>query len=204
MFKTKINNLPNIPAYKAGIIGYNTDMPIYTKTGDKGTTALFGGKRVSKNDLQVEAYGTVDELSSFLGLLVAKIKSKTDQTFLIEIQADLYKIMAYLASANSPIELLSERVTIFEHKIDSIQSSLPSLHSFILPVGTETSSLCHVVRAVCRRAERNVVALSRNTNLDAKNVASIMQYLNRLSDLFFALSRWYNKKEELKISLLRK
>lgn len=179
-------------------------MAIYTKTGDKGTTALFGGKRLSKDDPQVEAYGTIDELSSFLGLLISKIKLKNEQDFLIEIQKDLYSIMAYLAAANSPIEQLSGRVILFEQKIDAIQSSLPELRSFILPVGTEVSSLCHIVRVVCRRAERAVVSLSKSTTLDMKNVSFIMQYLNRLSDLFFTLARSYNKNAELKVSLLRR
>lgn len=179
-------------------------MTIYTKTGDKGDTSLFGGKRLSKDHPQVEAYGTIDELSSFLGLLIAKIKTKSDQNFLIETQQDLYKVMAFLAAANSPIEQLSKKVTLFEQKIDLMQSKLPALHSFILPVGTEISSMCHVVRAVCRRAEREVVTLSKTTDLDKHSVEIIKQYLNRLSDLFFVLARWYNKNAELKISLLRK
>ncbi len=179
-------------------------MPIYTKTGDKGETSLFGGKRISKDDAQVEAYGTIDELSSFLGLLIAKIHQKSDQNFLITIQEDLYKMMAFLAAANSPIESFSSRVTLFERKIDNMQSKLPELHSFILPAGTEISSICHLVRVVCRRAERAVIHLSKNTTLEKESIAVTIQYLNRLSDLFFVLARWYNESKELKVSILKK
>ncbi|MEO6508801.1 MAG: cob(I)yrinic acid a,c-diamide adenosyltransferase [Patescibacteria group bacterium] len=179
-------------------------MKIYTKTGDKGETSLFGGKRIAKDDPQIEAAGNVDELTSFIGLLIAKVKTKNDQTFLLEIQKDLYTIMAFLASYNSPIESFPERITLFEQKIDKIQSQLPELTSFILPSGTEISSICHIVRTVCRRTERSIVGLSKTNRLDRKKIALVLQYLNRLSDLFFALARWYNESKEIKISLIRK
>ncbi len=179
-------------------------MTIYTKNGDKGETSLFGGRRISKDHIQVETYGSIDELSSSLGLLISKVSTHAEQQPLIEIQEDLYKIMAYLADANSPIDYLLERVSLFEQKIDLMQSKLPELHSFILPSGTEISAIAHIVRTICRRSERNVISFSKTTKKDSKDILIIIKYLNRLSDLFFVLARWYNKNRELKISLLRK
>ena len=162
-------------------------MPIYTKTGDSGQTSLFGGKRLSKSDPQIEAYGTVDELTSFLGMIIVKTKSKEDKEFLTLIQKDLYQIMGVLAGANSPIEVISERVKLFEQKIDVMESKMPKLHRFILPGGTETASWFHIVRTVCRRAERSVVAVN--------SAPLIIQYLNRLSDLLFVLARYVSLRE---------
>ena len=144
-------------------------MPIYTKTGDKGTTSLFGGKRLSKADIQIEAYGTVDELTSFLGMITVKISSKKEQTFFTTIQKDLYQIMGDLAGYHSPIESLSQRITLFEQTIDTLEKKLPKLNRFILPGGTELSAWFHIVRTVCRRAERNVVALQHTKKIEKKN-----------------------------------
>jgi cob(I)alamin adenosyltransferase len=168
-------------------------MPIYTKTGDKGTTSLFGGKRLSKYDVQVEAYGTVDELSSFLGLLISKVE---DRDLLLSIQKDLYLIMAVLSNAPSDLTDLNTQILTFEKKIDEIQESLPPLTRFILPGGNEISSICHIVRAVCRRAERSVVKLSDQTKHQCDPM--IIIYLNRLSDLLFVLARFYGKEEEIR------
>lgn len=172
-------------------------MPIYTKTGDRGETSLFGGKRLSKADIQIEAYGTVDELTSFLGMIIVKIESSEDKDFLTHIQKDLYTIMGVLAGANSPIESLSERITLFEHKIDEIEKKLPKLHRFILPGGTETSAWFHIARTVCRRAERNIVSLQSTKKIDTQIIIICIQYLNRLSDLLFTYARWYNKEHEI-------
>lgn len=172
-------------------------MPIYTKTGDTGETSLFGGKRLSKADIQIEAYGTIDELTSFLGMIIVKIKSKKDQEFLTIIQKDLYQIMGVLAGANSPIESISERITLFEQTIDKLEGKLPKLHRFILPGGTELSAWLHIVRTICRRAERNIVALQSTKKMNAETLLLSIQYLNRLSDLLFTYARWYNKENEI-------
>lgn len=172
-------------------------MPIYTKTGDKGTTSLFGGKRLSKADIQIEAYGTIDELTSFLGMIIVKIKSKKEREFFTTTQNDLYQIMGVLAGANSPIESLSERITLFEQTIDSLEIKLPKLNRFILPGGTELSAWFHIVRTICRRAERNVVALQQTKKIDEKKILLSIQYLNRLSDLMFTYARWYNREQEI-------
>ncbi len=172
-------------------------MPIYTKTGDKGTTSLFGGKRLSKANIQIEAYGTIDELTSFLGMICVKIQSKKEQTFFTTIQKDLYQIMGDLAGYKSPIESLSPRITLFEQTIDTLEKKLPKLNRFILPGGTELSVWFHIVRTICRRAERNVVALQQTKKIEEKTLLLIIQYLNRLSDLLFTYARWYNREHEL-------
>ena len=172
-------------------------MPIYTKTGDKGETSLFGGKRLLKSDLQIDAYGTIDELTSFLGMIIVKITDKNDATFLTQIQKDLYQIMGVLAGANSPIESLSQRITLFEQKIDTMESNLPKLHRFILPGGTELAAWFHIVRTVCRRAERDTVSLNTKGQISSDIMMLIIQYLNRLSDLLFIYARWYNKEHEI-------
>jgi len=164
-------------------------MTIYTRIGDKRTTSLYGGKRVSKSDLQVEAYGSVDELTSFIGLVVTKIKNKNDQVFLTEIQKDLYKIMSYLSGMKIELQYLTNRALKFENKIDQLDKKLPQLNKFILPGGTELSSWFHILRVVCRGAERNVV------RFDSKTI--IIRYLNRLSDLLFVLARTYGKNKEV-------
>jgi cob(I)alamin adenosyltransferase len=167
-------------------------MPIYTKTGDNGTTALFGGKRRMKCDIQVEAYGTVDELSSFLGLLISKVE---DRDLLIGGQKDLYLIMAVLSNAPTELKDFDQHIVAFEKKIDEIQESLPPLTRFILPGGNEISSLCHIVRTVCRRAERKVVELYNDQPNQVDPI--IIMFLNRLSDLLFILARMYGKNEEI-------
>lgn len=164
-------------------------MPIYTKTGDKGKTSLFGGKRIGKSHPQVESYGTVDELTSFIGLISSKLKNKKDRLFLIEIQMDLWKIMAVLSGTKKDLSNLSKRVLVFEKRIDGLEKKLPKLRRFILPGGTELSSWFHVLRVICRRTERSVVRLNKES--------IIIQYLNRLSDLFFVMARWYGKGKEI-------
>ena len=131
-------------------------MSIYTKTGDSGETSLFGGRRVSKSDLQVEAYGSIDELQSFLSLATLKIKNKREQEFFITIAKDLYKIMAILSGAKN--QLIDEQDAIkLEKYIDDVENKLPKLTEFIIPVGTELSSLFNICRTVCRRSERAVL-----------------------------------------------
>lgn len=162
-------------------------MPIYTKTGDLGMTSLYGGKRISKADCQVETYGSIDELTSYIGLVVVKLKSKKDRIFLIEIQRDLYQIMSFLSGAKVDLLKLEKKVTGFEKKIDEIEKKLPKLNKFILPGSNETSSLFQILRVLCRKAERRNIG---------QNLV-IIKYLNRLSDLFFDLARKYGKNNEV-------
>ncbi len=170
-------------------------MPIYTKTGDQGETSLFGGRRISKADIQVDAYGTVDELTSAIGVAIAKEKSGETKVLLSDIQKDLYSIMAYLAGAKVDIEYLSQSVKQFEQYIDLTQSKLPELNSFILPQGGEISAWYHVVRTISRRCERVLVAYSRTLKKVGDDEENILTYFNRLSDLFFIMARQKAEKE---------
>lgn len=197
-------------------------MAIYTKTGDDGTTGLFGGKRVKKYDAQIEAYGSVDELTSFIGIVIAKLppspsrhqdygrqarlrrarKKEKDRELLAHIQKDLYEMMGVLClpagrQVGGTVELkaIEKHIQLFEKKIDELDKKLPKLTRFILPQGTETSSWFHVLRTVCRRAERNVVRFFNGQSLRDREI--IVQYLNRLSDLFFMMARWYGKGKEV-------
>jgi len=170
-------------------------MSIYTRSGDNGTTSLYGGKKVLKSDPIVEAYGSLDELSSFTGLALTKLKKgSADSLLIMNIQKDLHEIMSYLAGKKTDLEPLITRIKIFEHKIDKVQLKLPKLNSFILPNGSELACMFHILRTVCRRGERRVVALKKTTRL---NLNLIIMYLNRLSDLFFVLGRDYNTDREV-------
>lgn len=164
-------------------------MKIYTKKGDEGLTSLIGGDRVSKNHLRIEAYGTVDELNSFIGVVKDQLNSETDRNLLKEIQDDLFVIGSHLASAsNSKMKLpviVEDDVLKLEQAIDQMNESLEELKSFVLPGGNPISSFCHVARCVCRRAERRVVEISQTENVDPL----IIKYLNRLSDFLFVLAR---------------
>lgn len=162
---------------------------IYTKTGDKGETGLFGGKRLPKYHLRIEAYGTVDELNAHLGLVRDSIQNEEARTMLKEIQDRLFTIGANLASdpdkSMSTPDLLPADVEALEQQMDQMDASLPQLKNFILPGGHPTVSYCHLARTVCRRAERQVVALAVNEPVDA----IVLTYLNRLSDYLFVLGR---------------
>ena len=166
---------------------------IYTKTGDQGKTALFGGRRVSKNDLRVEAYGTVDELNSFIGWLRDAIDNPHDRQVLYDIQNRLFTVGSTLASdpeKHPPTpDILQEDVSMLEQEIDRMDAELPPLKNFILPGGHTSVSVCHVCRTVCRRAERLVVALDQTEPVETL----VLQYLNRLSDYFFMLARQLSK-----------
>ena len=163
-------------------------MTIYTRTGDDGTTALFGGKRLLKSDIQIEAYGGLDELSAYLGILMVKNKNKDDKELFTFIQKDLYQMMGYLAGAKINLDYLAKEVIKFEKIIDTLELKLPTLTQFILPQGTKLSVHAHIARIVCRRAERNVVRYDNSLKL-------IIRYLNRLSDLLFTFARTYNTNE---------
>lgn len=166
-------------------------MKIYTKTGDQGTTALFGGQRLPKSDLRIETYGTVDELNSFVGLLRDQQVNLNRKETLIEIQDRLFTIGSMLAAepGNTKVKIpsLQESDVVFlEHEIDKMDAQLPAMKFFVLPGGHESVSIGHVVRTVCRRAERLAIALHEQTPLDTL----IIKYLNRLSDYLFVLCRW--------------
>lgn len=165
-------------------------MKIYTKKGDQGETSLFGGKRISKADIRIESYGTVDELNSYIGLLIAYLdESHKQYDRLIEIQKRLFTVGSILASDPSKAldvpDLLDTDVEDLETAMDNMNETLPPLRSFILPGGSKSTSVCHICRTVTRRAERRVISL-----MDIEEVPEIIvKYLNRLSDYFFVLSR---------------
>lgn len=166
-------------------------MKIYTRTGDAGETSLFGGTRVPKNDARIEAYGTIDELNSTIGVVrAAGPPSRVDRT-LHDAQLDLFEIGAHLASpGTSRFPGVDEaRVAALESEIDAMESALAPLKSFILPAGSPQAAALHVSRTVCRRAERLVVALHDD---DPATLSSI-RYLNRLSDYLFVAARFANK-----------
>ena len=162
-------------------------MKIYTRTGDEGETSLFGGTRVAKSDARIEAYGTVDELSSFLGAVAAIDK---DIAEIPRIQSDLFEIGAHLASPGTSRfpGVDSSRIEDLERAIDSMETELTPLTTFILPGGTAAAAQLHVARTVCRRAERRVVAL----NDESPETRSTITYLNRLSDYLFVAARFAN------------
>lgn len=174
-------------------------MSIYTKTGDKGTTSLFGGKRISKSSNQVEAYGTLDEFSSWLGFIIAKLVDQYDLGLLCSIQNDLHKVMSVL-SANTKLSLKKLSTSTLEHEkyIDTLDKKLPKLTSFILPQGGETASRIHIARTVCRRAERHLTALflQKDSGITEEHHLIISRYINRLSDLLFMLARKYSEYEK--------
>lgn len=162
---------------------------IYTKTGDKGETSLFGGKRLPKSHERIEAYGTVDELNSWIGVLRDLIEETATKNLLKSIQDRLFTLGSNLASDPDKEmitpDIFETDVEILEHAMDAMNESLPPLKNFILPGGHTTVSFCHVARCVCRRAERQVVNLSLHEVIEAL----IIRYLNRLSDYLFVLSR---------------
>ncbi len=167
--------------------------PIYTKTGDKGKTSLFDGKRVLKSDKKVETYGTIDELNSAIGAASAFIKIVLINKELEEIQNDLLEIGSSLAvSSTLPVDQLKNRPQEFEKLIDKLTNKLPPLNQFILPGGGKGGSLIHVARTITRRAERRVVDLNKTEEIDN----TIIVYLNRLSDLLFTMARFVNYKEK--------
>ena len=166
-------------------------MKIYTKTGDSGETGLFGGGRVPKDDLRVAAYGAVDETNAAVGSVLAQAPEAFESDLLQTIQRTLFTIGAELATPKR--EKLAQvvgdgDVAALEAAIDRHEAALPPLKKFILPNGTPKASACHVARTVCRRAERGVVTLSRQTEISP----AILRYLNRLSDLLFVLARATN------------
>ncbi|MGB0882843.1 MAG: cob(I)yrinic acid a,c-diamide adenosyltransferase [Vicingaceae bacterium] len=165
-------------------------MKVYTKTGDKGTTSLFGGQRVPKHHIRIEAYGTVDELNSYIGLIRDQDIDKRSIETLIEVQDRLFTVGSILATepGNTKVkvpQLNAEDITFLENEIDAMNEHLPEMRSFVLPGGHTTVSYCHITRCVCRRAERLISHLGELETIDAL----VLQYLNRLSDYLFVLGR---------------
>ncbi|MCB0736139.1 MAG: cob(I)yrinic acid a,c-diamide adenosyltransferase [Bacteroidetes bacterium] len=164
-------------------------MKVYTKTGDKGETSLIGGVRVAKNDLRIDAYGTIDELNSFVGLVRDVCPDEEQKQVLYNVQNTLFVIGSNLASAPESKmqipDLQENEIEELERSIDKMEMVLEPLKNFVLPGGHQAVSHAHVARCVCRRAERNCVALQQQADIDH----SIIPYLNRLSDYLFVLSR---------------
>ena len=172
-------------------------MKIYTKTGDKGTTSLFGGNRVSKDHIRIESYGTVDELNSYIGLIRDQDIDSHYKETLIEIQDRLFTIGAILATPTEKeilkngtprlqkLGIIDSDIQFLETEIDTMDKALPQMTHFVLPGGHPTVSHCHIARCICRRAERLTVHLSHNETIPE----IVISYLNRLSDYLFVLAR---------------
>jgi len=161
---------------------------IYTRTGDKGTTGLGDGSRTDKDSLRVEAFGTVDELNSVIGLLASHRLPELIAGELVEIEHDLFDIGGELSIPGHSV-VTDQQVERIEQCLDSLNADLEPLKEFILPGGSADAAVCHLARTVCRRAERRVVSLAREENLNAAS----LRYLNRLSDLLFVMARVLNR-----------
>tara|TARA_B100000524_G_C23588505_1_gene348086 strand:+ start:203 stop:742 length:540 start_codon:yes stop_codon:yes gene_type:complete len=177
-------------------------MKIYTKKGDKGQTSLLSGEIVKKHNKNVDAYGAIDELNSFIGLLKDYVEEDKIKNLLNIVQVKLFSIGSSLSSVDSN-KILSKKVKIekkdieyIEVKIDNFNDSLPDLKNFIIPGGNKKSSYSHVCRSICRRAERRISEINDNKKIDP----IILGYINRLSDLFFVLSRYFSFKYKAKES----
>jgi cob(I)alamin adenosyltransferase len=174
-------------------------MKIYTKTGDKGSTSLIGGKRVPKYHIRIEAYGTVDELIAYIGLIRDQVNEPEIKSNLIEIQDRLMTCASILAAdcddckVKIPI-LKNSDIEFLENEIDKMENNLPQLQNFILPGGNTLVSFCNISRTVCRRAERVIIKLSEEQNVPE----SVIKYINRLSDYLFVLSRKFIKDFNIK------
>jgi cob(I)alamin adenosyltransferase len=172
------------------MVSYSMATKIYTKTGDKGQTSLIGGTRVPKHHVRIEAYGTVDELNSWIGLLRDQEIKEEYKTILVEVQDRLFTIGSTLAADPETNKMklpgLAEvDVILLEKAIDKMNETLPEMRSFVLPGGHTIVSYCHVARCVCRRAERNTIHLSETAEVNEL----VIKYLNRLSDYLFVLAR---------------
>ena len=169
-------------------------MKLYTRTGDSGMTSLVGGQRVPKTHVRLNAYGTVDELNSHIGLLIAELGDSPDIDQLLDTQNLLFTIGSMLATDTSSRDyrpgryVTAEDVAALEHAIDAAEEGLPGWRGFILPGGTKAAAQAHVCRTVCRRAERCIYVLAEEADVDAQ----LLAYMNRLSDYFFALAKKIN------------
>lgn len=167
---------------------------IYTKTGDKGTTALIGGTRVEKTHVRLDTYGVVDELNAHLGLLATYLADNRDLEFVIRVQNVLFIMGSYLATDQNKTDLCEasvitpQHIKELENEIDFLDEKLPALRAFVIPGGSRGAAICHVCRTVCRRTERAIAALSEVCEVTPE----VLSYINRLSDYLFVLSRKIN------------
>ena len=170
------------------------EVQIYTKTGDDGTTGLIGGTRVKKYDSRLEAYGTVDELNSHVGLVLSATHDRRMREVLTDVQSKLFVIGAHLAmddnagAMKEQLPCTEADIALLETEMDAMFEILPKLNHFILPTGCQAAAFAHVARTVCRRAERRIVELAEKTEVDQQ----LVKYINRLSDYLFVLSRKLN------------
>ncbi|MEX0683681.1 MAG: cob(I)yrinic acid a,c-diamide adenosyltransferase [Dehalococcoidia bacterium] len=169
---------------------------LYTRSGDAGTTALFGGKRVSKDHLRVEAYGAVDELNSALGVAIVSVRQARLVTVLRDIQNELFNIGSELASEGGKSAKFAalftdadKKIAVLEKLTDEYDAKVPPLRTFILPGGSPAGAMLHLCRTICRRAERSAITLARKESVNP----AVIAYLNRLSDLLFVLARYVSK-----------
>ncbi len=163
-------------------------MKIYTRTGDAGTTSIVGGSRLPKDAPRIEAYGTIDELNSYLGLIVSDTATPApERSLLIKVQNTLFNIGGYLAGMPDP-GVTDLDIKELEDSVDSMDRQLPPLHNFILPGGTKLAAHAHVARTICRRAERRIIALAADMELSPV----MMAFINRLSDWLYIFARYVN------------
>lgn len=179
-------------------------MSIYTKKGDKGQTDIFDLKncnkvRVSKDNIRLQIIGSVDELNSCLGIITSLLTDKKEILFIVKIQEDLFTINSYFAGIKN-IKFSKNKVNYLEEKIDILEKKLPKLINFILPGGSEVSSFYHLARSITRRVERKMVSFSKQNNINL----NVLVFINRLSDLFFILSRWTNYSKGIKETIWKK
>ncbi|PIT98971.1 MAG: ATP:cob(I)alamin adenosyltransferase [Bdellovibrionales bacterium CG10_big_fil_rev_8_21_14_0_10_45_34] len=172
---------------------------IYTRSGDQGMSSLIGGQKVSKNHYRLRAYGSLDELNSFLGLAHVKCEFSEIGEQVLAIQSDLFVIGSHLACEDAALsaklpQLSEDRISVIERDIDKFDATLSPLKNFILPGGSEGSALLHVCRTICRRAEREIVAMHESEKTDVRYV----EYLNRLSDYLFVAARAENQHRNVK------
>lgn len=177
----------------------SSKVKIYTKTGDCGETSLYGGSRVTKDHIRIEAYGTIDELNSLLGLVLSKLNDKKVINHIFKIQSDLFLISSYLAGADVNISGLDKEVSEIEKEIDDLDKNLPELRNFILPQGCEAAAFLFYTRTIARRAERKIISLSHKEEVDRK----IIVFFNRLSDYLFIAARYINAVSGIKETIWR-
>ena len=170
---------------------------VYTRTGDQGETSLVGGVRIKKSHIRLEAYGTVDELSAHLGMLVSMMKMDEERDFIIRVQNNLFNVCTHLATDQSQTPLYPSahladgEIEAVEQRIDSLMKLLPERQGFVLPGGVPAACQAHICRTVCRRAERRIAALAE----EAQIAPEMQQYVNRLSDYLFVLAKIINFNE---------